>query len=158
MVDAEKVKVMTKIAIYEKGDGKKEIPISKYYKRDYVKYNILKTMVFATISYWLIVGVAIAVNLEEILSKINNINYMAVVYMLFGGYVAFLFLYTLITKLVYGARYEKARPKLIIYNYLLKKLIKFYDQSEKGTYAMMPKDMKIEDGGEEKADDNITKY
>ncbi len=157
MVDEEKVKVMTRLAIYEKGDGKREIPLSKYYKGDYVKYNILKTMIFATISYWLIVACVIVINLEEILKDINNIDYVGLVTKLVVGYAAFLIVYGLITKIVYGIRYNKARPKLIVYNHLLKKLIKFYGDSEKGKFSKMPSELYLDDGREVGEDDHIVK-
>ena len=34
MLNEEKVRVMTKLAIYEQGEGKKYLPISKYYRSD----------------------------------------------------------------------------------------------------------------------------
>ena len=57
MINNEKVKLMTKLAIYEK-KNEEDIKLSKYYKVDYVKHNILKTLI--TVTIYLTTGPAIS--------------------------------------------------------------------------------------------------
>ncbi len=129
MVDEEKIKLMTQLAIYENGEGKKEIPISKYYKRDYVKYNMLKTVVMATVGYGLIALGVVMINAESLLNKINDIDYVLVVYVLLASYLGFILIYCIASKIIYSKRYDRVKPNIIIYNHNLKKLIKYYDKN-----------------------------
>ena len=45
MLNNRKVRLMTKLAIYEKEDGKEDIRLGRYYRGDYVRYQLLKTIV-----------------------------------------------------------------------------------------------------------------
>jgi hypothetical protein len=51
MLDYKKIRLMTKLAVYEKKDGKEDIHLSKYYKTDYVRYQVLKAIITSTIGY-----------------------------------------------------------------------------------------------------------
>ncbi len=56
LVNEQKVRMMTKLAIYESGKGKQDLKLAKYYKSDYIKYNVLKTIVSTAVCYWLAIG------------------------------------------------------------------------------------------------------
>ena len=45
MLNENKVKMMTKMAIYEKNEGKKMLRTAKYYKGDYVSLAVLKSKI-----------------------------------------------------------------------------------------------------------------
>ena len=49
MVDEKKTILMTKLAIFEKHEKNKSLVVSKYYRSDYVRYNVLKKWVGLTI-------------------------------------------------------------------------------------------------------------
>ena len=55
-----KVKVMTKIAMYEQGEGKKYLPISKYYRSDYIGLALIKNFFLVTIGYLLVIAAVAA--------------------------------------------------------------------------------------------------
>lgn len=123
MVDKKKVSLMTKLEIYERKQQNKSIPMSRFYKTDYVRYNVLKTIVAATIAYWLVVGIYIYMQFEDILAKLNEIDYFDLVYKVLGGYVFFCIGYFFFATFVYYLRYEFARPGLTEYNSNLRDLI-----------------------------------
>ena len=123
MIDENKVGLMTKLAIYEKHESSHNLVMSKYYKSDYVRYNVLKTLVASTVVYWAVVGAYIFMKFDELLAKINDIDYFELMYDLLGGYVIFCLVYFLIATALYNYRYSKAKPGLIKYNVNLKKLI-----------------------------------
>lgn len=122
MVREENVKLMSRIAIYEKRDGKKEIPINNFYKRDYVRINVLKTIVAATITYVLIFVLVAVYKMDYILANILKIDYRKMVFILLAIYGIWVFLYWLISRILYAKRYEDSRSNIIIYNHKLKKL------------------------------------
>ena len=44
LLNENKVKMMTKMAIYEKNEGRRMLKTAKYFKGDYVAFGILKTL------------------------------------------------------------------------------------------------------------------
>ena len=60
MINEEKVKIMTKLAMYEQGKGRKYLPVSKYYRSDYIGLALIMLGVYIVIGY-LIVLVAYSV-------------------------------------------------------------------------------------------------
>lgn len=42
MINEEKVKIMTKLAMYEQGRGRKHLPVSRYYRSDYIGLALIK--------------------------------------------------------------------------------------------------------------------
>ena len=53
MINEEKVILMTRLASYESNEGKKDISIVNYFKGDYIGFQILKSVIAATISFHL---------------------------------------------------------------------------------------------------------
>lgn len=131
VVNEDKVKLMTKLAIYESTKGKKQLNISKYYKRDYVRYNMFKTAVTATMAFFMILGGYILINAEELLLKLNEMDLLHEAIKLGIIYAVFVIGYMVIARLVYARKYEKVKPDVIIYNHNLKKLKEMYDKEEK---------------------------
>lgn len=122
MVREENVKLMSKIAIYEKRDGKKEIPISNFYKSDYVRMNTLKTIVSATVVYGLLLILGIVYKMDYVLANILKTDYKILLIYILGVYGIWICIYWLIARILYAKRYEDSRSNIIIYNHNLKKL------------------------------------
>ncbi|MBQ9232812.1 MAG: hypothetical protein IJ167_02085 [Lachnospiraceae bacterium] len=123
MIDEKKVELMTRLSIYEKKEKDKGLAMSKFFERDYVRYNVLKTLVAATVVYWTIVGAYVFISFEVILAKINNMDYFGIMYKILGWYVAFCFVYFVFAYLVYTYRYNSKRKGLAKYNSDLRDLI-----------------------------------
>ena len=130
MLDEEKIKLMTKITIYEKNEGLEDLILSKYYKEDYVQYGCLKTLVAATFCYWIIVAVYILLQFEKFLADLNHIDYFKIISSLMIGYVITLAVFYIYAFIVYNYKYSKAKPGMVQYNKWLKKLVKSYESDE----------------------------
>lgn len=139
MVNEEKVRMMTKLATFEAGKGKQDLKLAKYYKSDYIKYNILKTIVATTVCYWLAVGLVILVDIEEILDNITQMDYMSIIYKLIIGFVVVVVGYAFFARIYYDRKYEKARPDIVVYNHYLKKMEEYYAEGVDDT----PKNVKV---------------
>ena len=61
MINEEKVILMTKLASYETDNGKKDILVVNYFRSDYIGFQLLKSVIAATISFC-------ALNMERALS------------------------------------------------------------------------------------------
>lgn len=123
MIDEKKVSLMTKIAVFEKKQDSGTLVMSRYYKSDYVRFNVLKTWVAATFLYWGVVAFYVYMEFDNMLAKVNEVDYFDVMYKLLGWYVMFCFVYFVFAFLLYGYRYDKAREGLAEYNSHLKDLI-----------------------------------
>lgn len=123
VVDEKKIGLMTKVAIYEKHEKHRNLVVSKYYETDYVRYNVLKTWVAATVAYWTIVGSYLFMKFDDLLAKINDIDYFDLMYRILGAYALFCIAYFLLSSAVYHYRYIKSKPGLVEYNSNLRDLI-----------------------------------
>lgn len=123
MIDEKKVSLMTKIALFERKQDSGTLIMSRYYKSDYVRFNILKTWVAATFVYWAVVAFYVYMEFDDMLAKVSEVDYFDVMYKLLGWYVLFCFVYFVFSYLLYGYRYDKAREGLAEYNSNLKDLI-----------------------------------
>ncbi len=130
MVDNEKVRIMTRIAIYEKNNEHEGLALAKFFREDYIKYNLLKTLVTSTFCFWTFVAVSVLVDFEKYLSEFGSSNYFKVVSKLMRDYCIFLLIFEIVAFVAYSYRYFKAKPGLVEYNGNLRRLIEYYDRLE----------------------------
>lgn len=129
MINEEKVALMTKLALYEEKEGKKTLPLGKYYKEDYVGLHMLNTVILATFSYILILAVIIFAHLEEMMAELATMDYMKAGKDLIIGYVILLVVYLIISYIVYTIKFKRVRKSLNEYNGNLKKLYNMYKEN-----------------------------
>ena len=49
MLDEQKIKLMTKLAFYEKTQGKEDFKISEYYRKDYTSLHVICSILWVTV-------------------------------------------------------------------------------------------------------------
>lgn len=131
MINEEKVKIMTKIAMYEQGSGRKYLPISRYYRSDYIGLALIKNFFLVTIGYVLgLAGVA-AYFSEYLMDNVNKINLVAVGIYIVVGYLIVLIVYSVLTYIQYSVKYYRAKKSVREYYQDLTKLEKIYGREEK---------------------------
>lgn len=128
MLNNRKIRLMTKLAIYEEKEGKEDIRMSKYYKSDYVRYHMLKNIVSVTVAYILILAMIISYNLEIIIRDAVNLDYKKYGVYALGFYILILTIYITGSIIGYSIKYDKSRKKLGKYYKLLRKLTKMYEE------------------------------
>jgi len=126
MLNNQKIKIMTKLAMYEQGDGKKDIKTSYFYKMDYIRYNILKTIVSITIGYILLVSLFAVYNMEYLINKATQLNYKQIGTNLLVLYIVIVTAYIICTILISSVRFKNSRKSLVKYNKDLKELREIY--------------------------------
>ena len=128
MLDENKIKLMTKLSIYEKKDGKEDIYLSKYYKTDYVRMQMLKSIVSVTIGYVLLLLMYFTHKMEFMIKNAVVLNYKLMGAYILGIYIIILAVYVLGTIIAYSVKYDKSRKKLTRYFRLLKSLERSYSK------------------------------
>ena len=99
MINNDKVSLMTKLAIYE-NKNTEDIKLSKYYKGDYVRHNVLKTIISVTIAYACILLFILFYNLEEVLAKAFELNYTMLGIEIFVSYFVLIVIFTLMSFMI----------------------------------------------------------
>lgn len=122
MINKNKVALMTKMAIYEQGEGRKSIPMSKYYKNDYLSLKIINSVIVVTLSFFLIIGLYVLVNFEKLLEEMVSMDLLEVGKQMLIGYVILIVISLVLTRFMYGKRFKQYRKGLNEYNGNLKKL------------------------------------
>ena len=125
MINEEKVILMTKLASYEEGEGKKYVPIINYFRTDYISSHLLKSFIAGTLAFLSVIGVYIFYNFEEIMADVYNIDFVEIAKTLGKYYLILIVVYLLITYVVSAFRYSRARKSLKVYYNNLKRLEKF---------------------------------
>lgn len=87
MINEDKVILMTKMAAYESDKGKKDITILNYFRGDYIGFQVLKAVIAATISFFLVFAVYIFYNFETFMQDIYKMDLLS-----FGKSVIILYL------------------------------------------------------------------
>lgn len=127
MLNENKIKMMTKMAIYEKNEGRKMLKTARYFKSDYIAFGVLKTLITTSIAYIIMLVMYVLYNMENIIRDINKIDYTEVGTRLILGYVVMLIIFSSVAFIVYGKQYDNSRKGLKRYFSRLNKLERFYN-------------------------------
>lgn len=122
MLNNDKINVMTKLAIFEQNAGKEVVRKSKYYKTDYVRFQVLKTVVMVTIGYLLILAMIGIYQAEYLISKAVTLDYIRIGQYILGFYIMFITIYVTGSIIGYSFQYDRSRKKLSRYYKTLQKL------------------------------------
>ena len=128
MLNNRKIRLMTKLAIFETKEGKEDIRLSKYYKTDYVRYQVLKSGLSTTVGYLLILILAFLYKLEYIVKNAVSLDYKTIGSYILGIYILLITVYGLGSLAWFSFRYDASRKRLTRYNKLLKRMNKIYKE------------------------------
>lgn len=131
MLNENKVKMMTKMAIYEKNEGKKMLRTAKYYKGDYVSLAVLKSTIATTFAFIIVALMVVLCNTESIIRQINSMDYAALGKKIVVYYVLALIVYAVISGIYSAYQYDKTRSGIKKYVMRLNKLERFYNLQRK---------------------------
>lgn len=131
MLNEEKIKIMNELAMYEQGEGKKYLPVSRYYRSDYIGLALIKNFFLVTIGYCLILAGIAAYFGEYLVDNIHKMDLVAVGRNAVIGYVVVLVVFSVATYIQYSVRYHKAKKSVKEYYQELTQLNKIYSREEK---------------------------
>ena len=135
MLNEEKIKIMNKLAMYEQGEGKKYLPVSRYYRSDYIGLAMIKNFFLVTIGYCLILAGIAAYFAEYLIDNVHKMNLVSLGVEVILGYVAVLVLFSVLTYIQYTIKYRKAKKSVKNYYEELTQLNKIYSREEKRSSA-----------------------
>lgn len=127
MLNEDKIKLMTGIAMFEKREGKKIFPVNRYFQSDYISRYMFRSFFSYTICYLLCAMTWVLYHMEQLLNTLDIGEMVETGKYAVFLYVSGLILYLIITWLVYRRRYEYARRGMKVYVAKLKRLEKRYE-------------------------------
>ena len=130
MVDIEKVRIMTKLAAFEQAEEENALKITRYYQGDYVRCQLLKTLVCVTIGYICLCGLGMLYRLDDLIENATTLNYPQLMKQIAGGYFILLLFYVIGVTGGYIHRYHKARKKIKGYDRNLHILRQWYRKEQ----------------------------
>ena len=131
MLNEEKIRLMTEIAMFEKKKGKQVFPYHKYFKSDYIGSRIMRSFFNYTLCALMCLLIWGLYNLDQILNTTNFYDLITQGKLLAGVYLAGLILYLAITAAIASYRYQNASKGLREYASKLRRLEKRYEFQSK---------------------------
>lgn len=145
MLDGDKIRVMTKLAVFEKEKGAQADIASHYYRNDYVSYHMIWTGIATTVAYLLIIGLVVCCRLEYYVNHLQKMNFMKIGMVLAILYVCFLLFFEIMAFVLYRKRYKKSEEYLKDYCRELKELEKIYNKEHlRQTRATIQRSLNLE--------------
>ncbi len=131
MLSEERIRLMTKMASYEEGEGKEYMPIKQYYRKDYVTLGMIKTFIASTAAFGILFLCWILYEMEKITEILNNGDLTEFGMSILVVYFIFIAVYQVIALLVYNRRYTKASASLKEYHSVIKKVERLHEKEER---------------------------
>lgn len=128
VLNNKKIRVMTKLALYEQRNGKEDIRLGKYYKTDYVRLQVLKTVVSVTVGYALILLMIGIYNSEYIIRKAVTLNFVRIGQVILGFYIMVITVYAIGAIIGYSFQYDRSRKQLSKYYKSLRRLSSIHQE------------------------------
>ena len=132
MLDKNKIRLMTKMSIYEKNHGESDFRISSYYRKDYASLKTWITLIWVTIGYGILFG-GLCIYISDSLS--GNFTILKLLLLLIAaiaGYVVLLIIYGVGASSYYKKKHVRAKQNVKRYYRNLSRLEKMYKKEKNG--------------------------
>ncbi|MCR5108726.1 MAG: hypothetical protein K6B28_11250 [Lachnospiraceae bacterium] len=128
MLDEEKIRLMTKMAAYEAGEGRKDVNINSFFRGDYLSLQIWKSAVYGTVGFIIYAVMSVLYDLQDFLENFYKMDVAGYFKDLLIKYAVVLGIYIVISYFVYLYRYIKGKKHLKRY---IKALNEIYGMSRR---------------------------
>ena len=122
MVNEERVILMTRLASYERGPGKKYVTIGSFFRSDYIGFQLLQSIICVTLAFGIVVGVYIFYYFEDLMLDVYQMDLVAIGKEALRYYLIVMGIYCAVTYAIYSYRYHRARKGLRTYHQNLRTL------------------------------------
>ena len=130
MVNEDRIKLMTRMAAYEKEEHKKNKKIVSFFKSDYISMQTLKSIVYTTIAFAIMFGLYVLYDFEIFMKEIYQMDIFEFAKSVIIVYGIFMGIILVITYVVSLYQYKRAIQSTKLYYANLKKLSREYGAEE----------------------------
>ncbi len=137
MLAKKKVRMMTRLSIFEESTaGKKALSICRFFKNDYIRWELIKTAISYTIGFAILFGLYVIYNLEKIVGTVTALNPKIVGQKVLSLYILFLVIYLVFTFILASFRYRRHKKNFNRYDRELKRMEEYYKDTEQEEDSM----------------------
>lgn len=130
MLSEKKIRLMVRLADYEQNQGKEDMERTKYFKLDYIRFQILKTFVSVTGAVFLALLLIGMYHMEYIITNALELDYAGMSKYFLVIYILLLCLFSFVTVSVSSVQYEASKARVKEYYAELQELIAYYEEEE----------------------------
>lgn len=131
MINQDRVREMTRLAMLEKGSGERELKISTYRRSDYVILQMVKGFVLGTICFLAVLILWICSKWDDFNQYFAEMNYGVLIKEILVIYLIFIACYLVICAVAAVYRHKQCRDRRDLYLHYLHRLNKSYVAEEK---------------------------
>ena len=131
MINKDRVRTMTRLAIYEEGQGIADDKMNGYFKNDYIVGHMVGSFVSGTIACLLIALVYCCYHYDTLLIQLFENQLMGLIETAFTLYAAFMIFFLAVSFFVYLWRINALKGRLNRYNRRLEHLKESYEKEDK---------------------------
>ena len=131
MINQDRVREMTRLAMLEKGPGERELKISTYRRSDYVILQMVKGFILGTICFLAVLILWICSKWDDFNHYFAEMNYRVLIKEMIVIYLIFMACYLVICALAAIHRHKQCRDRRDLYLHYLHRLNKSYVAEEK---------------------------
>ena len=128
MIRANKVKIMTRAAIFEKNEGRKALYITRFFQNDYILYGLLKSAVSVTLAFVLGTCMWVVYHAESLMTEKTIADLIHLGEQALSWYGVTMGSFLLVSLIVCVVRYQSAQKRMKGYRGNLRKLLKMYQE------------------------------
>lgn len=130
MLNEKRIRLMTKLARYENGQGKEDLRIGRYYRGDYLGMALFKNFFLTSIGYAVVLGMIAAYFSDYLMDNVHKMNLVMLAVAVVGGYIITMAVYSVVTYTIYSLRYSRAKRGIKAYDQKLSELAGLYEREE----------------------------
>lgn len=130
MLNEERVKHMVKLASYESKKGTEDFKVSSYFRGDYISFNVLCTLLWATVGFVVLVGLLGVGYMDMILENLTLKKGLLIILGTIIAYIAMLIIYGIVAYCFYKKKHLSARQNVKKFAHELEVLEEMYEKED----------------------------
>lgn len=130
MLNEKKIRLMNKLALYEEKEGRNDLRLNHYYKTDYIRFQLSKSLLSVTIGFGLILVLLAIYKAEYLIAEAVKLDYKLIGSTILGIYIVTMLSYSLFAVILYSIQYDYSKKKTGKYVKELKELQQFYKNND----------------------------
>lgn len=128
MLNERKVRLMTRMAMYETKQGPEDMKISTYNRKDYTSFQTVITIIWMTIGYAIAVAVGAMTCLDVIMDNFDMTFLIMLSLVIVTLYLVLVIGYAVAASKFYGKKHDAAVRRMKMFNHDLTRLNKMYER------------------------------
>ena len=131
MLDEKKIKLMTRMASYEANQGKEDLAVSAYYRKDYTSLHTLFSFFWGTLGYVCLIGLLVLGSFDFLMEHLTMGMFFTLGTIAVLGYFVIIVIYVVAANRFYNKKHIEARTRIKKFNYNITRLLKIYEKENR---------------------------